>query len=209
MQYIELKKAFKDWTVFSLSDIKRLDVNFHRRRLNEWQHKGYIKKLIKGYYIFTDLTLKEEVIFEIANRIYKPSYISFETALHYYGLIPESVYGITSASTRRTYKFKTGIAEFSYRTLNRRLFFGYEILKYNNNKYFKIASIEKAILDYFYINTHIKNREDIAAIRFNREILLSKVDKKKMEEFLAVYGHKALLKRIHLLWEVIEKDAGY
>ncbi|OPX29022.1 MAG: hypothetical protein B1H08_04780 [Candidatus Omnitrophica bacterium 4484_171] len=208
MRYIELKEALKNWTVFSLSDIKRLDANFHRRRLNEWQDKGYIKKLIKGYYIFTDLALKEEAIFEIANRIYKPSYISFETAFYYYGLIPESVYGITSASTIRTYKFRTPVAEFSYRTLNRRLFFGYNIVKYNNNKCFKIASMEKAILDYFYINVHIKNREDIMGIRFNREILLSKINKKKMERFLAVYGRKSLLKRIHLLWEVI-KDAGY
>jgi predicted transcriptional regulator of viral defense system len=105
MQYIEFKDSLKDFTIFSLNDIRRIDNRFFRTRLNEWQNKGFIKKVIKGFYIFSDLELNEKVLFEIANRIYSPSYISFETALFWHGLIPESVYGITSASTRRTYKF--------------------------------------------------------------------------------------------------------
>jgi predicted transcriptional regulator of viral defense system len=205
MRYLEFRELLKDWTVFSLSDIKRLNATFHRRRLTEWQEKGYVKKLIKGYYIFSDLTLKEDVIFEIANRIYKPSYISFETAFAYYGLIPESVYGITSASTRRTYKFKTPIGEFSYRTLAPRLFFGYEIIKYNS-KCFKMASLEKAILDYFYLNSHIKEKEDFISMRLNKEILLKKTNWKKMEKFLKIYGRQSLSQRIGILQEVI-KDA--
>ena len=84
MQYLELEKSFKDFTVFSLTDIKRIHAGFHRRRLNEWQEKGYIKKIIKGYYISSDLEISENILFEIANRIYRPSYISLETALSYY-----------------------------------------------------------------------------------------------------------------------------
>ena len=95
MQYIELKNGLKDFTVFSVSEIRKIDPHFHRRRLNEWQDKGYIKKIIRGYYIFSDLKLSEEVLFEMANRIYAPSYVSFEMAISYYHLIPESVYGIT------------------------------------------------------------------------------------------------------------------
>ena len=36
--------------------------------------------------------------FELAQKIYGPSYISFESALSYHGLIPEAVYSISSAS---------------------------------------------------------------------------------------------------------------
>jgi predicted transcriptional regulator of viral defense system len=81
MRYLELKESLKDFTVFSLADIRQTDSFFHRRRLNEWQEKGYIKKLIRGFYIFSDLELNENVLFEIANRIYAPSYISLEIAL--------------------------------------------------------------------------------------------------------------------------------
>lgn len=203
MKYIELRQALEDFTVFSLSDIKMLDIFFHRRRLNDWQDKGYIKKLIKGFYIFSNLKLNEHVLFEIANRIYSPSYISFETALSYYGLIPESVYGITSVSVRRTYRFKTKVADFSYKAIRPRLFFGYEIMKYNG-KYFKIASIEKALLDYFYINSKIKKNEDFLSLRINKDVLFDKVNKKKFDLFLKKFTKKSLTQRVKLFWRVMK-----
>jgi predicted transcriptional regulator of viral defense system len=105
MQYLEFQNVLKDFTVFSLADIRQVEPGFHRRRLNEWQEKGYIKKVVKGHYVFSGQELDERGLFEIANRIYAPSYVSFEMALSYYGLIPESVFAITSASTRKTSRF--------------------------------------------------------------------------------------------------------
>ncbi len=203
MQFIELKNALKDFTLFSLNDIKRVDSSFFRARLNEWQDKKYIRKIIKGYYIFSDLELNENVLFEIANRIYSPSYISFEMALSYYRLIPESVYTITSVSTRRTYQFKTPIAEFTYKTIKPRLFFGYDLVKYDN-KYFKIASIEKAILDYFYINSDIKRNSDFASLRINREEFFKQANEEKLHKFLGKFAQKTLTKRISAFWEFIK-----
>lgn len=109
MKFLELKNELKDFPIFSLNEIRNIDPNFYRSRLNEWQDKGYIKKVIRGYYIFSDLQPREENLYKIANRIYLPSYVSLESALSYYHLIPESVYGITSISTRRTNSFKTSI----------------------------------------------------------------------------------------------------
>ena len=203
MQYIKLKESLNEFTIFSLADIERIDSNFHRRRLNEWQDRGYIKKVIRGYYIFSDLELNENVLFEIANRIYSPSYISFEMVLSYYHLIPESVYGITSASTRKTYRFKTPIAEFNYRTIKQNLFFGYELVKYNN-KYFKIASIEKAILDYFYINPDIKTESDFASLRMNRDVFFKRVDEEKLYALLEKFAQKRLAKRIRTFLEFLK-----
>lgn len=202
MQYIKLKEQLKDFTVFSLSDIKRVDNNFHRRRLNEWQNKGYLNKIIKGYYIFSDLKITENVLFEIANKIYSPSYISFEMALSYYGLIPESTYGITSVSTRKTYIFRTKIAEFSYRTIKSKIFFGYDIVQYDN-KNFKIATPEKALLDYFYINPAIKNNDDFASLRINKDVFIKVVNQKKFYAYLNRFKQKALTKRVKNFLEFI------
>lgn len=202
MQYIKLKEQLKDFTVFSLSDIKRVDNNFHRRRLNEWQNKGYLNKIIKGYYIFSDLKITENVLFEIANKIYSPSYISFEMALSYYGLIPESTYGITSVSTRKTYIFRTKIAEFSYRTIKSKIFFGYDIVQYDN-KNFKIATLEKALLDYFYINPAIKNNDDFASLRINKDTFIKVINKKKLHTYLNRFKQKALTKRVKNFLEFI------
>jgi predicted transcriptional regulator of viral defense system len=203
MQYLELRKSLRDFTVFSLRDIKTIDSKFHRRRLNEWQEKKYIKKIIRGYYIFSDLEINENTLFEIANKIYRPSYVSFEMALSYHHLIPESVYVITSASTRRTYNFKTPIAEFSYRTIKPELFFGYELVRYND-RHIKMASIEKAVLDYFYLNHHIKKESDFASLRINKDIFLKRVNEKKLLKFLDKFAKKTMTKRIKSFLEFIK-----
>jgi predicted transcriptional regulator of viral defense system len=196
MQFIELKDALKSFTIFSLKDIKRIDGHFYRSRLNEWQDKDYIKKVIKGYYVFSDLEINEQVLFRIANLIYKPSYISLEMALSYYQLIPESVFGVTSISTRRTYKFKTDFAEFSYRSIKPELFFGFDIAE-SNGINFKIANVEKTLLDYFYFNPHVNNKSGFEDLRFNTESFLNQIQEEKLNTYLHRFGNKALTRRIN------------
>lgn len=203
MTYLELRKSLKEFTVFSLSDIRKVENDFYRRRLNEWQDKGYIQKVIRGYYIFTDLSLDENALFEIANRIYSPSYISLEMGLSYYHLIPESVYGITSVSTRRTYNFDTSIGKFVYRTIRPSLFFGYTIETYGS-KCFKIASLEKTILDYFYFNPELRKESDFAALRINIETFLEQVNEKKFYHFLEKFHSKTMDRKLHSFMRVMK-----
>jgi predicted transcriptional regulator of viral defense system len=202
MQYIEFRRIMGGFTIFSLADIRQADPAFHRRRLNEWQGKGYIKKVIRGYYIFADLPLDEKGLFEIANRIYAPSYVSFEMALAYYGLIPESVYGITSASTRKTMRFKTTIGEFSYRAIRPKLYFGFEYLA-ENNRYAKIASPEKALLDYFYLHPELSDVDGFREMRVSRETISEKIDHEKLMNYVGAYAQKSLTRRVEAFWGYI------
>ncbi len=52
--------------------------------------------------------------FELGQAIYGPSFISFESALSFWGLIPEAVYTITSACSKRSKNFDTPFGRFSY-----------------------------------------------------------------------------------------------
>jgi hypothetical protein len=149
-----LQEAFRDFTVFSIRDIRRLDPSFHRRRLTEWQAKGYIRKVIKGHYILADRPVDESALFEIANRIYRPSYISLESALAHYQLIPESAFGVTSVSTRRSYLFSGSLADFRFRTVKPDLFFGYEI-------------VFERVLDFLYLNPGIGSPADFESLRLD------------------------------------------
>ncbi len=207
MRYNEFREAFKHYTVFSVNDIRKVDSRFNVRRLVEWQGKGYIKKIIRGYYIFADLKLDENVLFEIANRIYSPSYISFEMALSFYQMIPESVYGLTSATSRKTMIFKTNVGDFIYHTIRPRLLFGYKLVDYNGRR-FKIAEPEKALLDYFYINTTIKSEDDFAGMRIAREQYLTQVDERRLVAYLNEFRQKRLVKRVKSFMEYV-KDAQY
>jgi hypothetical protein len=70
---------------------------------------------------------------------------------------------ITSASTRRTYLFEAPMARFSYRTIKSSLYFGYLVLAGG----IKMAFVEKAILDYLYINPAVRTADDFASLRIN------------------------------------------
>lgn len=195
MRYLSFFEKLRDFTVFSLADIRMIDPLFHRRRLNEWQDKGYIRKIVRGYYMFADIELSETVLFEIANLIYGPSYVSLETALAYYGLVPESAYGIVSVSTRKTSRFATGIATFSYRSVAKRAFFGYTILE-RGKTHVKIAEIEKALLDFLYLRSDMTTADDFESLRIDRDAFQSKISFEKLGLYTARFGTKQLEKRL-------------
>jgi len=195
MTILTLKSLLKDYLVFSVNDIVKIEPAFHRQRLVEWQNKGYIKKIVDKYYVFSDTEMNDELLYFISNRIYQPSYISLETALRYYNLIPENVYTVTAVSSKRTYLFSSGIANFQYRKIKPGLIFGYKAIK-NKNFTYKIAEIEKNILDYFYLNPQIKTKEHFEEMRFNSSEFLENYDNEKLMKYLEVFSNKSLSKRI-------------
>lgn len=130
--------------------------------ISDNQKYGQIKRAVKkralihvkrGLYCLGDyLTIKKPHPFMLAQAIYWPSYLSLETALSYYGLIPEAVYTIASVTTKRAKEFKTCFGNFSYQKLpNRNFFTEVKLIKEENYNFF-IASPWKAIADYIYCN---------------------------------------------------------
>lgn len=202
MRYLELKEHFKDFVLFSLKDIKKIDPAFHRRRFGEWKEKGYIKNIINAYYVFADKKPDEKSLFFIANRIYSPSYISLETALSYYGFIPEAVFAITSVSTRKTRSFSTGYGEMIYKHIHPRYFFGFNLVEFEGFR-FKIASPEKAVLDFLYLNPGLRSSGDMEELRFNTEEVREQIDRERFAEYLQGIGKQALRDRAELWLEVI------
>lgn len=205
MKYQDLQKNLGSFIVFSLNDIKKIEPNFHRPQLNFWQKKNYIKKLRRGFYMFSETALNEDTLFIIANRLYSPSYVSLESALSYYGLIPEGVYSITSISTKKTANFKTPVADFSYRRVKTSLHFGYQLKKQNGQSY-KIADMEKAILDYLYLHPKIVDAADFYEWRFNAGEFMAKADLKKLNNYAKVFGSRALLKRLKKLLQLLQVE---
>lgn len=200
MKYVDFKEHFNNYIVFSLDDIRKIEPKFYRQRLIDWQKKGYVKKIIRGCYVFSDQSLSEDVLFLMADKIYDPSYVSFESAFSHYNLIPEGVYAITSASSKKTQTFKTEFGGFIYHQLKPALMFGYRLVRYNNHRY-KMADPEKALLDFFYINGHIATKDDFEQLRFNRQNFLEQVSSVKIRAYLILFKEKKLEQRV---WELIK-----
>jgi len=194
MQYLDLKNQLKDFFVFSIKDIEKVDLSFHKQRLSEWQKKDYVKKIRQGFYIFSDLHLNEKILFTIANRIYEPSYISLEMALSMYGIIPEAVYGVTSVTSQNTKNIKTPVSTFIYRHIQPNLMFGYE-LRENNGHHYRVAELEKAILDYLHLNSKMNDNESFEGVRFNVAELREKIDFEKFNKYLEAFNSQALISR--------------
>ena len=205
MNILAFKEKFKDFVAFNLSDIRKIDAAFDLRRLNEWQAKGYIKMLRRGHYVFSGIEINDPVLFLLANKIYAPSYVSLEMALAYYNLIPEAVYGITSVASRKTNYFKTDFGEFLYRHIKPQLMFGYKLIGYQG-KIFKLAEPEKAVLDFFYLNTHIEAKEDFEGLRFNSEEFVENSDKNKFKDYLSAFENKKLAQRVNTFLRYIHYD---
>ncbi len=203
MRYINLREELKDFIVFSINDIKKIDETFYRARLNEWQNKGYIKKVIKGFYIFSDLEISENILFLIANKIYSPSYISLESAFTYYNIIPEGVYSVTSITTRKTFKPAGNFTSFKYKKIKEEDFFGYKLIEFKG-RYFKMASLEKSIIDYFYFNPKKDSFNDFYEMRFNASSLSEEIDLKIVKDYLKVFNKKSLTRCINNLLEFIK-----
>lgn len=194
MQYLELKTQLKDFPVFSIKDIEKVDLSFHKQRLSEWQKKDYVKKICKGFYIFSDLAINEPTLFTIANRVYEPSYISLEMALSIYGIIPEAVYGITSVTSQKTKNLKSPVGDFIYRHIQPDFMFGYELREHYGHHY-QIAELEKALLDYLYLNSKINDDESFEGMRFNVSELKEKLDTEKFNKYLEAFHNKSLARR--------------
>lgn len=195
MKFLDFKTHFEPFKVFSTQDILKWDGGFDTRRLVEWQDKNYLIKIINRWYIFSDVVLDQSLLYLIANRIYSPSYISFEAALSFYNLIPEGVYTITSATTLKTKSFSTPSGKFVFRHIRPALMFGYKLVEVHGQRY-KIAEPEKVILDYLYLNTTLRDVHDVESIRFNLAECMRQLQVNKLMNYLSLYKSKALEKRI-------------
>lgn len=137
----------------------------------------------------------------LANLIYEPSYISRESALAYYQIIPESVLGVTSTSSRKTKQFNTQWGVFSYRSIKPNLMFGYEVIDNGQNIKFKIARLEKAVLDYLYWNPDLQSEEDLEGLRWNTDLISSLDDNPMFWKYLKIFNSKVLDRRVKILME--------
>lgn len=159
--------------------------------------------LAGSYYALADRSVDEMYLFMVANRIYQPSYISLESALAYYAIIPETVFGVTSISSRKTQQYESAWGVFSYRSVKPEYMIGYQVIETGPGIKFKVASLEKAILDYLYLNADIQSTDSFEELRWNRAQLHSRLDVSFFTKVLSIYDKRALECRVKTFLEYL------
>lgn len=202
MNFETFRNSFLKQLCFTSGQVYAAYPEFDKNNLWRWVKKGYLIKLRQGYYLFNESAGLPDVTFYVANCIYKPSYISLQTALSYYGLIPETVVGMTSVSTLKTASFKNSLAEFTYKKINERLFSGYEMILFDGNKTIAMATPEKALLDFFYLYPVYRSERDLLELRLNEDVLEESFDFDKIDTFISLFKNKRLENTVGLLKKV-------
>lgn len=112
------------------------------------EHSGKLLRLKRGLYVVNPQWSEKRLNLElVANHIYSPSYISLQTALRWYGLIPERVFRIQSMTVKHSRRFENSLGVFDYTCVPRNYF--HIGIRQEQTEYgsFIIASPEKALCD--------------------------------------------------------------
>jgi len=203
MRFREFESEIRALPAFNLNDVRKLDPGFHRQQLNYWHNQGYIKSLAGGYYILADRAIDEMALFMVANKIYEPSYISLESALAYYGVIPETVLGVTSVSSRKTKQYESAWGVISYRTVKPQYMIGYQVIENSPGIKFKIACLEKTVLDYLYLNSDVDSRADFEELRWNQIQLHDLLDHSIFSRYANLFAKRSLDNRVNQFLEYL------
>lgn len=139
-------------------------------KISELLKSGDLISVRRGLYVLgpnIDLPLPEP--FLIANHLRGPSYVSLESALSYWGFIPERTFEVSSVSVKTSKKYKTPVGRFNYQQLPLPYYsFGIRSIQLTPKQTILIASPEKAICDKIVLTSMINLR----SIKQTQEFLL-------------------------------------
>lgn len=163
-----------------------------RRQLSRWTRAGRLYQLRRGLYALTPPFQKiKPHPFLIANRMVQGSYVSCQSALAHYSLIPEYVPVVTSVTPGRPAQWETPLGTFEFRHLKAQMLTGYDNIDLGAGQRAFVATPEKALLDLIYLHP---GADSLAYLRELRLQNLERLDLEQLQR-TAVSGGSAKLQR--------------
>jgi len=179
-------------TIFTFKDIallwKETEANLIKRRINHYVRTGKLYSPRRGIYAKD----KNYDRWELATKIYTPSYISFETILAQAGVIFQ-YYGQIFVASYLSREITVDNQAYVYKKIKDTILTNNAGIEIKNN--YSLASPERAFLDtlYLYKEYHFDN--------------LSPLNWEKVFEILPIYQNKKMEKRVQKYFENIQKAA--
>lgn len=199
MNFIEFSNKFQSLACFTTNQVYASYPEFDRNNLGRWVRKGYLIRLRQGYYAFPGYRGSSDFALYFANVIYKPSYISLQTALSFYGIIPEAVPGIISVTTLKTNSFSNDFGVYSYRNIKPGMMFGYDLREMEGGRRIMFATPEKALVDLLYLFPFYNTDREIEELRLDESYMEDDFNTERFIEYANRIGSKALSDRIDIL----------
>jgi predicted transcriptional regulator of viral defense system len=157
MEYERLLDLVGDEPVFETALLLAGKVNpgVVRMQLARWMKSGRVFQLRRGLYMIAPPYQKVKPhLFLVANRLQRASYVSGQSALAFYGLIPEVVPVTLSVTAGRPERLDTPLGIFEFRHVKPELLRGYRMTDLGRTppgQQALVATPEKALLDLVYL----------------------------------------------------------
>lgn len=168
MKFDQLLRIVGDEAIFEsglllAGDADPADV---RRQLSRWRRGGRLVQLRRGLYALAPPYRKVEPHpFVVANCLVRGSYVSCQSALGHFGLIPESTPAVTSVAAARPGRWETPLGRYELRHLQVSLLWGYERIEPAPGQRAFVATPEKALLDLIYLEPAADSPDYLAELR--------------------------------------------
>jgi len=167
MEFDHLLKLIGDDPVFETSLLLAGNINpkIVRLQLTRWVNSGRIYQLRRGLYSIAPPYQKiKPHPFLVANRLQRASYVSLQSALAFYGLIPEIVNITVSITAGRPERLETPLGIFEFRHIKSNLLFGYQMTDLGGQSAL-VATPEKALLDLVYLQPRGESSKYVHELR--------------------------------------------
>lgn len=209
MKTIEIKNAlplsvFSHEMLYALLEKSVSNVN---DKISNLVKSGELIRLKKGFYTFSKPYLTRPIdLISVANTLYTPSYVSFDYALSYYGMIPERVSEVTSATSKNEKLFDTPVGRFSYKKVPLKAYsLGVDWMYDENEGGRFIATPEKALCDKIRYDRGIGTLTQSAMIEYLKYDLRLDVTKPLDAELIEEIATAYRSKNLKTLAVVVEK----
>lgn len=179
-----------------------------RKQLSRWVAAGKIFQLRRGLYCLAPPYQKVRPHpFLVANRLQPGSYVSLQSALAHYGMIPESVPTTTSVTTGRPENLSTPLGEHIFRHIQVKWLRGYSQVDLINDQKAFVAKPEKALLDLVYL------QPGGDSVNFLRELRLQALDQLNLDEmrrFTIELNKPKAVSAMEVIQQLVDEEkAGY
>lgn len=199
------KYEVPDREFITVNDMKKRYGTFDPNVFKRWVDEGKVRKLRNGLYRNESRPMQGDWDkYLVANALYPPSYVSLISALRFYNFIPETVYSVSSVSTRKTKVFRLGRLGYIFKSIKPSLFFGYTVERWRGDT-FCMATPEKAILDLAYYEPQFYDHDWLREMRFDFDAIDTTIDWDRMMKFTARMNSKVVSNRITRLYEVMDE----
>jgi predicted transcriptional regulator of viral defense system len=206
MKWENFLNLVRDEPVFisSILQVGRVSPERIQQLLVRWVKAGRIIQLRRGVYSLAEPYRKVNPHpFLMANRLKKASYISLQSALAHYGMIPEYVPVVTSITTGRPENLQTALGGFIYRHIKKTIFKGFHEIEVAPSQFAFIANPEKAFLDLAYLTPHSDSEEYLYELRLQN---LDQVDRFSLQEYAEVSGSKKLVRAAEAIIQMADAE---